>query len=273
MRQVGAMEKLYQTYKDIAKVYIVYISEAHASDDSWPVPYAKELGITEHKNFGERCAVAEKLVKDKKLTIPCLIDNMDNAAEKAYQGWPDRVFLIRKDGKLAVAAKRGPWGFKPALKAATKWLKEYKKTGKEPPLVIPDEEESDKTEAPIARKDKDPTQTDVDPISFSKLENKFGRAYRNSNYKKALEFAEKMHDMRPDDPRTTYNIACLHCLLGAKDQAYTWLEKSIRAGFADADHLSGDADFKTIRGEDRFRALLKQIRTKDTRVGRGEGSG
>ena len=104
------MEEMYQTYKDIAEVYIVYISEAHAVDDSWPVPYAKDLGIKEHTTYGERCGVADKLTKDKKLTIPCLIDGMDNAVEKRYKGWPDRVFLVRKDGKLGVAGQRGPWG-------------------------------------------------------------------------------------------------------------------------------------------------------------------
>lgn len=128
------MEKMYLKYKDIAAFYIVYIREAHASDSNWPMPYAVEMGIKEHKTFGDRCAVAEKLVKDKKLTIPCLIDDMDNTANEAYQAWPDRVFLVRKDGRLAVAAARGPWGFQPGVKAAEEWLKQFKKTGKEPPL-------------------------------------------------------------------------------------------------------------------------------------------
>ena len=97
------MEKLYQDYKNVAEFFIVYIREAHASDSSWPVPYAKEFGIKKHTSFGERCAVAQKLTKDKKLTIPCLIDNMDNVADAAYHAWPDRVFLIRTDGMLAVA--------------------------------------------------------------------------------------------------------------------------------------------------------------------------
>ena len=131
------MEEMYQTYKDIAEVYIVYISEAHAVDDSWPVPYAKDLGIKEHTTYGERCGVADKLTKDKKLTIPCLIDGMDNAVEKRYKGWPDRVFVVRTDGKLAVAADRGPWGFLPGLEAAKTWLAEFKKTGKEPALPTP----------------------------------------------------------------------------------------------------------------------------------------
>ena len=36
--------------------------------------------------------------------------------------------------KLAVAADRGPWGFKPALDQTKAWLAAYKKTGQEPDL-------------------------------------------------------------------------------------------------------------------------------------------
>ena len=128
------MERIYKTYKDIANIYIVYISEAHAVDDRRPVRVAREKGIMEHKTFGDRCAVAESLVKDKKLTIPCLIDGIDDAVDKDYKGHPDRVFLVRKDGRLAVAGRRGPRGFRPAIKEAEAWLAEYKKTGKEPAI-------------------------------------------------------------------------------------------------------------------------------------------
>lgn len=128
------MERMYQDHKDIADFYIVYIREAHASDSTWPVPYAKEKGITQHKDFAERCTVADSLVKDKKLTIPFLIDDMENTAGDAYQAWPDRVYLVRSDGTLGVAGQRGPWGFAPALAEARDWLVEYKKLGREPDL-------------------------------------------------------------------------------------------------------------------------------------------
>lgn len=128
------MEKMYQKYRDIAEFYIVYISEAHAEDDKWPVPYAKKLGIKEHKTYEDRCMVANRLLTDKKLTIPCLIDSIDNRVEKIYKGWPDRVFLIRKDGRLGIAAGRGPWGFEPAVFEAEEWLATYKKTGVEPSI-------------------------------------------------------------------------------------------------------------------------------------------
>ncbi|MFQ5492076.1 MAG: deiodinase-like protein [Phycisphaerae bacterium] len=237
MRQVGAMEQAYQDFKDIAAVYIVYISEAHASDDKYPVGYAKEMGISEHKNFGERCAVAARLVADKKLTIPCLVDNMDNAAEKAYQGWPDRVYLIGKDGKLAVAGHRGPWGFKPALEAAVHWLSQYKETGVEP--------------APVQLKD---TMGE-----YRKLSRKMNQAYESGDYDKAIGLAEDIQKLRPKDDGAMYNLACFHCLAGHKEQAYAWLEKSIEAGWDDADHMLKDDDFKSIRNEERFRKLADSI--------------
>lgn len=115
---------------------MVYIKEAHASDSRRPVGYAKELNITEHDDIEERCTTAKMLIDDKKLTIPCLVDGMDNAVNTNYSAYPDRIFLVRTDGRLAVAAERGPWGFKPGLKATTEWLKEFKETGKEPELKI-----------------------------------------------------------------------------------------------------------------------------------------
>lgn len=134
------MEKMFQAYKDIAEFRLVYINEAHAADSSRSVPYAKEKGIFNHKSFEDRCATADMLIKDKDLTIATVIDGMDNKVNKAYSAWPDRVFLVRTDGRLAVAAVRGPFGYKPGIKDANTWLTEFKKTGVEPELpVITDE--------------------------------------------------------------------------------------------------------------------------------------
>ncbi len=232
------MEQLYQDYKDLAAIYIFYISEAHAMDDARPVGYAKELGIKEHTSFGERCAVAGRLLVDKKLTIPCLVDGMDGAAETAYQGWPDRVYLIRKDGTLAIAGNRGPRGFKPALEAAGKWLAEYKTTGIEPP----------------------PVELANEGGAFREVARQMSMAYQKGEHAEALTLAEKMHKLEPGDVGTTYNIACLHCLLGRQDEAYAWLEKAIDAGYDDADHLLADEDFKTIRDQERFKKLVERLR-------------
>lgn len=61
----------------------------------------------------ERALVAGTCVKDLKLPMTALVDRVDDVVGKAYGGWPDRLYLIGKDGKIAFAGDRGPFGFKP----------------------------------------------------------------------------------------------------------------------------------------------------------------
>jgi hypothetical protein len=130
------MEKMYQDYKDIAEFRMVYIREAHAADGDRPVGIAREKEINQQTTYEGRCTTAKMLFNDKSLTIPCLIDSMDNKTNTAYSAQPDRVFLVRKDGRLAVAADKGPRGFGPGVKDVEKWLVEFRKTSKEPALPI-----------------------------------------------------------------------------------------------------------------------------------------
>ena len=132
----------------------MYINEAHAADGRRPVKYAEEENITEHDNYGERCTTAQILMDKKQLTLPCLIDGMDNAVNQAYSAWPDRIFLVRSDGKLAVAADRGPRGFKPGLEATREWLAEFKETGLEPALSGPTVEPQNKKETSSVENDR-----------------------------------------------------------------------------------------------------------------------
>jgi hypothetical protein len=48
-----------------------------------------------------------------KLSIPFVIDDMSDTANKAYSAWPDRIYVVNKEGKVAYKAGQGPWGFKP----------------------------------------------------------------------------------------------------------------------------------------------------------------
>jgi len=128
------MEQMYQDYKDIAEFRIVYIKEAHAIDSRRAVPYAIDEGINQPTTYADRCLIADMLVQTGTLTIPIIIDSIDDRVNGLYQGLPSRVFLVRSDGILGVAAERGPWGFPPALEQAEKWLAQYKGTGNEPEL-------------------------------------------------------------------------------------------------------------------------------------------
>jgi hypothetical protein len=38
---------------------------------------------------------------------------MDNQVDGLYAAWPERIFVIDRQGKIAYAGRQGPWGFKP----------------------------------------------------------------------------------------------------------------------------------------------------------------
>jgi Iodothyronine deiodinase len=67
----------------------------------------------------ERAFVAGACVRKLGIEIPALLDEFGNSTETAYTAWPDRLFLIDGNGRVAYKSPPGPFGFKPdGLKAA-----------------------------------------------------------------------------------------------------------------------------------------------------------
>jgi Iodothyronine deiodinase len=48
------------------------------------------------------------------IEMPALVDNFDDSTDTAYTGWPDRLYVIDRDGRIAYKSAPGPFGFKPA---------------------------------------------------------------------------------------------------------------------------------------------------------------
>ena len=59
----------------------------------------------------ERAEIAAACMLRYNFSFPMLLDKMDNAAEEAYQGWPDRLYLIDADGKINYKGGMGPLYF------------------------------------------------------------------------------------------------------------------------------------------------------------------
>lgn len=45
--------------------------------------------------------------------LPALVDDVDDAVSVAYAAWPDRLYLVDGDGRIAYHGGRGPFGFDP----------------------------------------------------------------------------------------------------------------------------------------------------------------
>jgi len=94
---------------------VVYIQEAHPIDAWQEKANLKEkISVSSHKSLGERCAVAETCVTKLSIKIPSLVDDLGNSTEGSYTAWPDRLYVIDQDGRVAYKSKPGPFGFKPA---------------------------------------------------------------------------------------------------------------------------------------------------------------
>jgi hypothetical protein len=109
---------LYEQYKDRAAFYVVYIREAHPSNAWQTASNVREnIVFVDPKTFEERTAVAESCVRKLGIKIPALVDGVGDGVEAAYTGWPDRLYLIGRDGTVKFKSPPGPFGFKPAALA------------------------------------------------------------------------------------------------------------------------------------------------------------
>jgi hypothetical protein len=117
---LGALEKLQRRYANEVAFFVVYIKEAHP-EDGWVLERNRRAGVSVEDPAGEaeRTGLAETCALRMRLNLPVLIDGMDNAVASAYGGWPDRLYLVGRDGRIAFQGGEGPFGFKPGeLEAA-----------------------------------------------------------------------------------------------------------------------------------------------------------
>jgi hypothetical protein len=102
----------------------VYILEAHPSDVWQTESNLKDkIVFASPRDAEERNQVAGTCVRKLGIKFPAVLDEFDNATEKAYTGWPDRIYLIDRGNRVVYKSKPGPFGFKPAeLEQALKQL-------------------------------------------------------------------------------------------------------------------------------------------------------
>ena len=63
--------------------------------------------------FEERRVAAELLVERFHYNLPLAIDGLDNRAEQVFAGWPERVYVMDRGGRIVYKGDMGPFGFHP----------------------------------------------------------------------------------------------------------------------------------------------------------------
>jgi hypothetical protein len=130
---VPDLNKLYADYGDQVAFYVVYIQEAHPID-GWQLDsnVKDKVLVANTRSEATRTEVANVCVVKLGIKLPALIDRPDDRVERAYTGWPDRLYVIGRDGRVEYKSAAGPFGFEPKDVEAT-----LKKMGITPKAAAP----------------------------------------------------------------------------------------------------------------------------------------
>lgn len=79
----------------------------------------------------------------------------------------------------------------------------------------------------------------------------------SSEHTRAIQAFEQAIHFGYRKPTSLYNIACAHAMMGNRDAAFEWLEKSVDAGFDIGDYISGDQDLDSLRSDPRFKRFSR----------------
>jgi alkylhydroperoxidase family enzyme len=92
----------------------IYVREAHPVE-GWRSPGNDRAGIivNQPKSKKERIDVANLCSSALEMTMPLLVDEIDDRVGHAYSGMPDRMYVIDRNGRVTYKGGRGPFGFKP----------------------------------------------------------------------------------------------------------------------------------------------------------------
>jgi hypothetical protein len=100
----------------------VYIHEAHPVDGLLPERQTgtwlmgspeRCLVVEDPLTDEERLQLAQRCEGDMQLGFPMLVDHVDDAINKAYAAWPERLYLLDLDGTVVYRGGKGPMDYHP----------------------------------------------------------------------------------------------------------------------------------------------------------------
>jgi type I thyroxine 5'-deiodinase len=105
---------MYERYGDRVGFLTVYIKEAHPLDEWQMDSNVKEsVCYPQPQSLAQRVAIANDFVKRFSYRVPLAVDGMDNPANAAYAGWPERFYIVDEKGVIVYKGKPGPFGYHP----------------------------------------------------------------------------------------------------------------------------------------------------------------
>lgn len=98
----------------------------------------------------------------------------------------------------------------------------------------------------------------------AQLRQKIYAALDARDYDEAIVLLDRYLDEVPNDPFMLYNAACAYCRLEDYEQAVIYLDKAMRAGFQELDHMRSDPDLAALRRHPEYKKIFEALNRKDS---------
>ena len=111
---MARLEELREAFSPGVNFTYVYIKEAHPEDE-WQLAANEKQDVifAQPRSFVERMELARTFIETMEVETRTLVDDMANTANACYAGWPERIYVIDKGGKIVYKGGMGPFYFDP----------------------------------------------------------------------------------------------------------------------------------------------------------------
>jgi len=109
---VDRLDELRKEQEGKVDLVFVYIKEAHPADE-WQMESNEEEGVVfdQPTTDAERMVRARAFVSEMDIEAPTLVDDIRNTANACFAAWPERLYVVDTEGRIAYKGGMGPFKF------------------------------------------------------------------------------------------------------------------------------------------------------------------
>ena len=106
------LNEIAEQYAHKMQFVCIYIREAHPGDgDQVGRNLQDKVFYDQPTSSDERAEVAAACMLRYNFSFRMLLDDMTDQAEGSYRAWPERLYIVGADGRIAYKGGMGPWDF------------------------------------------------------------------------------------------------------------------------------------------------------------------
>ena len=111
---MAEIEKIREDFQEQVELVLVYIKEAHPGDE-WQTDSNVESNVVfdQPKTFEARMDLARTFLDRMEVKTEAFVDDIRNTAMACYAAWPERIYVIDREGRIAYKGGVGPFYFEP----------------------------------------------------------------------------------------------------------------------------------------------------------------